>query len=260
MKNDALIGYSGFVGSTLMNQASFQAWYRSTNIADIAKQSFDTVICAAAPAQKWRANQEPAQDLLNIKRLMTHLEPLACKQFILISTVDVFKEPVAVDESTLVVESALQPYGLHRYQLEQFVRKQFPKHLIVRLPGLVGPGLRKNIIFDFCHTHNLQAIDSRHVFQFYPIVNLWYDIQIALNASLSLIHLTAEPITVSAVAQQGFGKIFSNHLNQAPIHYDMRSQYADLWGTVGAYQYPTAASIQAIRTYAQSEAGKPPCD
>ena len=32
---DALIGYSGFVGSTLLKQSQFGALFRSTNIAEI---------------------------------------------------------------------------------------------------------------------------------------------------------------------------------------------------------------------------------
>ena len=58
MKN-ALIGFSGFVGSTLLKQASFNTLYRSTTISDIRGGHFDTVVCAAAPAQKWIANREP---------------------------------------------------------------------------------------------------------------------------------------------------------------------------------------------------------
>ena len=33
--NNALIGFSGFVGSTILSQASFNVLYRSSNIADI---------------------------------------------------------------------------------------------------------------------------------------------------------------------------------------------------------------------------------
>ena len=59
---NALIGFSGFVGNTLLKQASFQNLYRSTNISDIQNKSFDTVVCAGAPAVKWMANKEPEQE------------------------------------------------------------------------------------------------------------------------------------------------------------------------------------------------------
>jgi hypothetical protein len=94
---NALIGFSGFVGSTLLKQAPFESLYRSTNISNIEGQSFDTVVCAGAPAQKWIANREPEADRQKIDGLIAHLKNIQCKTFILISTVDVFKESRGVD-------------------------------------------------------------------------------------------------------------------------------------------------------------------
>jgi dTDP-4-dehydrorhamnose reductase len=250
---NALIGYSGFVGVTLIKQAVFQALYRSTNINKIDQQSFDTVVCTAAPAQKWIANREPVADLQNIESLIAHLKTVTCKTFILISTVDVFKSPIGVDEETPIDEDGLHAYGLHRRLLEKFVESHFPNHLIVRLPGLVGPGLRKNVIFDFQNDNNLQVIDSRGVFQFYPMVNLWYDIQIALRAGLKLLHLTAEPISVADVSEQGFGKPFSQPQANPPAVYDFRTRHAGLFGAKGHYQYSHRETLMAVRAYAQSE-------
>jgi nucleoside-diphosphate-sugar epimerase len=250
---DALIGFSGFVGSTLLKQARFDALYRSTNIGDIRGQAFDCVICAGAPAQKWIANREPEADLAKIQGLMDHLATISCRTFILISTVDVFDTPAGVDEETPVDEAGLHPYGLHRRRLETFVEARFPDHLIVRLPGLVGPGLRKNVVFDLLNGNNLQAIESRAVFQFYPMVNLWHDIQTALRANLRLVHLTSAPISVADVARDGFGKVFDQRLSAAPASYDMRTRHAATFGAEGLYQYSRREAIQAIRAYAQSE-------
>lgn len=249
----ALIGFSGFVGSTLIRQTSFSDLYRSTNIQEIENNIFDTIVCAGAPAQKWIANKKPEEDLEKITKLINHLKTVKSKQFILISTVDVFKNPINVDETTEINEKNLHPYGLHRRYLEKFVGQNFKNHLIVRLPGLVGPGLRKNIIFDFLNNNNLDAIESRAVFQFYPMVNLWYDIKIALEARLSLVHLTSAPIRVSDVSLYGFGKSFTNTLPNDPAFYDMRTRYAPIFGSSGDYQYSVRETMQSIRGYAQSE-------
>lgn len=250
---NALIGFSGFVGSTLLKQSHFAALFRSTNIHEIENREFDVVVCAGAPAQKWIANREPVDDRKKIDSLIAHIRTIKCKTFVLISTVDVFKNPIGVDEATPVEEAGLHPYGLHRRLLEKFVEQHFPSYLIVRLPGLVGPGLRKNVIFDFLNKNNLHAIESRGVFQFYPMVNLWYDIQRALEAGLSLAHLTAEPISVADVSQQGFGKPFTQSLSNTPARYDMQTRYAEIFGSAGRHQYSTRETIQAIRAYAQSE-------
>ena len=139
---NALIGFSGFVGSTLLKQANFDALYRSANVQEIESREFDVVVCAGAPAQKWIANRDPEDDRQKIGTLIGHLRTIKCKTYILIITVDVFKKPVGVDEATSVGEAGLHPYGLHRRLLEKFGQDHFPRHLIVRLPGLVGPGLR----------------------------------------------------------------------------------------------------------------------
>ena len=70
---NALIGFSGFVGNMLLRQTTFDACYRSTNISQIDGKIFDTVVCAAAPAQKWLANKNPQSDRNNINDLINHL-------------------------------------------------------------------------------------------------------------------------------------------------------------------------------------------
>ena len=250
---NALIGFTGFVGTTLLKQRTFEHCFRSTNINEIDGKEFDLVVCAAAPAQKWIANREPEADLQKIEGLIAHLKTIHCKTFVLISTVDVFKNPIGVNEDTPVEEAGLHSYGLHRRLLEKFVTGHFPSHLIVRLPGLVGPGLRKNVIFDFLNNNSLHAIESRGVFQFYPMTNLWYDIQIALKAGLKLVHLTAEPVSVAEISLAGFGQQFNQALVNSPVTYDLQSKYATLFGVHGNYQYSKRETIQAVRAYAQSE-------
>ncbi|MBV4454529.1 MULTISPECIES: NAD(P)-dependent oxidoreductase [Pseudomonas] len=250
---DALIGFSGFVGGTLLRQAAFEHLYRSTNIGEIENRHFDVVVCAGAPAKKWIANKDPEGDLQKIEMLIARLKTISCKMFILISTVDVFKQPFGVDEDSIVAEEGLHAYGLHRRMLEVFVQDNFTNNLVVRLPGLVGPGLQKNVIFDFLNNNNVSSIDSRGVFQFYPMVNLWYDVHCALKAGLKLVHLTSEPISVSDISLLGFGQFFSNQLSPAPAEYDFQSKHAEVFGGSGRYQYSHRETVQAIRFYAQSE-------
>ena len=50
---DALIGYTGFVGSNLEATHEFGAKFNSRNITEIEGQSFGHLVCAGAPAKKW---------------------------------------------------------------------------------------------------------------------------------------------------------------------------------------------------------------
>ena len=251
--NKALIGHTGFVGTTLKAQTKFSSQYRSTDIDEIRGKSFDTVVCAGAPAQKWIANQKPDQDLANIEALISHLDQVDCDNFILISTVDVFHNPVGVNEDSTIDEDQLHAYGKNRRLLEKFVQQRFSKNLIARLPGLVGPGLRKNVVYDFLNNHDLEKIDSRGIYQFYPMVNLWHDLQTATDVALNLVHLTAEPVSVADLHQLGFGSEFSNHLQSTPASYDMQTRYSSLFGGRGLHQYSIRDTVQAVRAYAQSE-------
>lgn len=253
MPDNVLIGHSGYVGGTLGKQAAFPHAFRSTDIHQLGAASYHTAYCCAAPGQKWLANKDPEGDLQSIQRLIAHLELMRCERFVLISTVDVFKDSLGADENSPVDEQGLHAYGLHRRLLEKFAESHFKRSLIVRLPGLVGPGLRKNVVFDFHNNNNLHAIDSRGVFQFYPMVNLWFDIQTALETELQLLHLTAQPVSVAEVASLGFNQHFEQAVGPAAARYDMRSIHADRFGGRDGYQYSKRESIQAIRAYAQSE-------
>jgi nucleoside-diphosphate-sugar epimerase len=247
---NALIGYSGFVGSTLQKQTQFDRLYRSINIHDIETEKFNYVVCAGAPAQKWIANNEPQKDEDNINTLINHLQKIEAKKFVLISTVDVFKNPINVTEKTHVDESDLQAYGLNRRKLEKFVESHFENFLIVRLPGLVGPGLKKNILYDFKNNNNIEKIESRSIYQFYPMVNLWTDIKKAFDLNISHIHLTAEPIAVNEIARDVFNMNFKNEIT-TPVEYNFQSIYAKEFDGSSSYQYSKKEVLLAIRSYAQ---------
>lgn len=248
---DALIGFSGFVGQSLLRQRSFDFLYRSTNIGDIRGRSFDLLVCSGAPAQKWIANREPERDAEVINGLIENLKLVSAKTFVLISTVDVFGARSIMDENTPVETDNLHAYGLNRYRLEEFVRSHFACVKIIRLPGLVGPGLRKNAIYDLKHGNNVAAIDSRGVFQFYPMVNLWADICRAISLDGDLFHFSSAPVSMEEVAREAFGLEFKQEVVTSPARYDMRSIFADRFGGTDGYLYSKREELIAIRAYSQ---------
>jgi nucleoside-diphosphate-sugar epimerase len=228
----ALIGHTGFVGGNLLREYPFSGRYNSTNIENIAGMQFDLVVCAGAPAAKWKANQEPLVDRACLGRLMAALERVKTQRFVLISTVDVYGQVNGVDEES--PPTGATPYGRHRLELEKFVRERF-QALVVRLPALFGPGLKKNAIYDLMNDNQIEKIDSRAVFQFYNLRRLWRDIRIAAGARLSLLHLATEPVSMAEVARCAFGREWVNHLLGTPPNYDLRTRHAALFGGTGGY-------------------------
>ena len=248
---DALIGYTGFVGSTLRKQHNFGSLFNSKNAEDMQHRQFDTVVCAGAYAQKWVANQNPDIDAKHVEKLLENVKTLRCKKFILISTVDVFTNPVDVDEG-FTPNLNNHAYGMHRYQLELSIRQCFPGALIVRLPGLVGPGLRKNVIYDMLNNNKIETINPDSEYQFYPMVNLWSDLVMAQHLKLDLVHLTSAPVATWKIARECFDLVLKNQ-ESAPAKYDMKSKYAFLFDSpYGAYNYGAREVLTAIRAYAQS--------
>jgi nucleoside-diphosphate-sugar epimerase len=166
--------------------------------------------------------------------------------------VDVFERPLGVDERD--APDARQPYGRHRLEAETWARQRFPGCVVVRLPGLVGPGLRKNALFDLAHRHRIEHLDPRAVFQFYPMVNLWSDLRTILDQGPDLVHLTAEPLPLGAIAEEAFAlrlDVPEAVAATEPPRYDLRSRHAELCGGTGGYTYNARESLLAIRAYAQ---------
>ena len=58
----ALVGWSGFVGGSLDARIAPVARFRSTDVDQLPAADVDEVVCAGAPAEKWRANAEPEAD------------------------------------------------------------------------------------------------------------------------------------------------------------------------------------------------------
>jgi hypothetical protein len=253
--SDALMGHTGYIGSTLKRQRRFDAFFDSKNIYTAGDIEYDLVVCAAAPSQKWIANSNPDADRAGIQKLIAALAKVRCSRFVLLSTVDVFVDPNGAYEDTPIQLRGLQPYGLHRHELELFVVKRFPGALIVRLPALVGPGLRKNALHDLHHSHEIHKIDSRGTFQFYPTVNLWSDLQRALDLRLTLAHFATQPMTIAEVAHEALGQRFDHVPNTGSrqAYYDLRSRHAAAFGGADGYLYCRRVVLTAVRAYSQSE-------
>lgn len=251
----ALIGHTGFVGGNLARQRPFTDHFNSRNIEEMTGRHFSLVACAAAPGVKWRANRDPRADRAAIDRLTTVLGTVTADRVVLISTVDVYPVPRGVDEASPIDETAGHPYGRHRLHLERFVGGRF-ETLTVRLPGLFGPGLRKNIIFDFLREQALDQVNPASTFQFYDLDRLWGDVEIALAAGLDLVNLATEPVTVAEVARHGFGREFENRSAPEEVHYDMQTRHADRWGISGAYLAGREAVLAGIARFVAEQRGR----
>lgn len=319
MKQNCLVGYTGFVGAHLGEQATFQAVFNSANIAEINRGEFDMLVCAAAPGSMFEANRFPYQDQSKIEKLIDALSKIKVDTFVLISSIAVLADFAGGnDEQTREFQQALA-YGRHRRMLEAFIEDCFAHSLIVRLPALFGHGLRKNFIFDLLNPiptlvteaklADLSAAMDRQLFerlsglycpdpvtgilkldrlaldadpeganledavvalgfsasqfhnpettyQYYNINRLWSDIDVALQAGLSHIHLVSEPLTAARIHHRLTGHKMPE--SNAPLHReDMRTRHAELWSQRGPYLDGAETVLNQLEEFYASERGTP---
>jgi nucleoside-diphosphate-sugar epimerase len=249
----ALIGYTGFVGSTLDASLGPACRYRSSNIEEIRGESFDHVICAGVQAMKWWANLHPAEDLAGIDKLLDALSEVEAERFTLISSIDVYPVPRGVDETSPISKEGHHSYGLNRLHVEEQVLKTFPDVAVLRLPGLFGPGLKKNVIYDMIHDNGLEKIHPDGVFQYYDTRRLAGDIEQAWESGIRLLNVSSEPISTSEIRDRYFaGKTLGGE-GPPPPSYDMRSLHAPPWGGRDGYLYSKEQVLGQLGDWLASE-------
>jgi nucleoside-diphosphate-sugar epimerase len=244
---DALIGYTGFVGSNLMRVRSEKLeLFNSKNIQSIRGRHFRRVVCAGVSAVKWLANKEPDKDRKGIDTLVDCLRHVSADFFTLISTIDVYDQPLGVTEDTRPVPAPTEAYGKNRLVLEDFVLEHFERHLIVRLPALFGPGLKKNVIFDLMHDNGLESINPESRFQWYPVARLAEDLHKLESGGHPIINLATEPVATAQFHAIFFANKVIGKRASPPACYDMRTKYDSLMGGRSGYFMDRSHVVSAL--------------
>ncbi len=100
--------------------------------------------------------------------------------------------------------------------------------------------------FEQADFNALAFTDSRSVYQFYDLARLWSDIQTALRARLTVLHLATPPLSAARVYEAYTGRTFVNHLPGAPFDYDLRTRHAALLGGAGEYLCSEEECLAAV--------------
>jgi hypothetical protein len=251
---DALIGHTGFVGGNLLRQHAFDACYNTSNIETISSREFDTLVFSGAQAKKWWANQNPDQDRRGIQRALDAMRGVSARRVVLISTVDVVPRVDGADESFDCGGLPNHAYGTNRLWLENELRARYPETIIARLPGLFGPGLRKNIVYDLLHDNMVDKIDPAARFQFFDLSGLWNDILTAEAGGLSLIHFVTEPVLTADIVERFFpGAAVGTASPDGSPEYDLRTRHAAVFGGANGYIQDRAEVMRRLGEFIAAE-------
>ena len=151
-----IIGGKGFVGSACARACrsaglDYEIIDRS-NYSLFRARPCDVLINANGNSKKYLATRDPeAEFQASVATVRASLEDFDYKKYVLISTCDVYPDcssPLTTKEDCDLQVATQSPYGFHKYLAELCVKHHAHDWLIFRLGGSVGPGLKKNPVFD----------------------------------------------------------------------------------------------------------------
>lgn len=146
-----LVGHTGFVGSNLAAQATYDGLFNSRNIEAAFGLQPELLVYSGVPSEMFTANSDPEKDRAITENAFANIEKIRPKRLVLISTVAVYDNKLQTDEDYKIDPEQLTPYGKNRYALEQQVHCAYPDSVIIRLPAIYGQNLKKNFIYDCIH-------------------------------------------------------------------------------------------------------------
>jgi sugar phosphate isomerase/epimerase len=240
---NALVGWTGFIGLELLSGLDNVERYNSKNIDSMRGKVYDCVYFAGLPAEKWKINKQPDADRQNLQRILDVLKSVTIQRLVLISTVDVLDCSQIQDETG--TNYSTHAYGVHRRMMEEWVQQNIADHYILRLPGLFGKGLKKNIVYDLIFQNQMNMISPASVFQWYDIHDIHDDINTCVKNSIRLLHLVSEPIPTSAILSDLFPESASVCTGHSSVQYILKTHYRNdgYWTTAQTCIYKMSRYI-----------------
>ncbi len=168
-----IIGGNGFVGSAVARACrrkgmEYQVLSHDT-IDQFTGTSCDILINANGNSKKFMADRAPLWEFdASVRSVRASLADIHAKRYIHLSSCDVYPDcstPDSTNENQIIDITKQSAYGFHKYLAEQCVMRYAPEWLIFRMGGFVGPGLKKNAIYDILHGGPLW-LDPRSELQF----------------------------------------------------------------------------------------------
>jgi nucleoside-diphosphate-sugar epimerase len=151
-----IIGGRGYVGSGFArycrNRGLPHQVITRENYDEFAGTSCDVLVNANGNSRKYLADRDPVAEFdQSVRSVAVSLAAFAARSYVLISTGDVYDDtssPVTTGEDRELDLDRMSRYGLHKSLAERLVMGAHKDWLVVRAGGFVGPGIKKNAVFD----------------------------------------------------------------------------------------------------------------
>ena len=153
------------------------------------------------------------------------------------------------------------PYMLKETKFDELVKKnpslnKFYQHQNNGFYKVNVSENEKEVLKDIFRELGFSALnftDSRSVYQFYNLRNLWQDIQKALETKLTIWHPATEPVSAAEIYKFLTGKEFQNELAGTPANYNYKTCYNDIFGGNDGYISSKNEVLEDIKRFIDME-------
>lgn len=230
MRRAIILGARGFLGSAITAEARARGYDTVEVEADDyparAGARADWLINANGNSRKYLSDERPLEDFdLSVRSVAASLRDFRFDRYLHLSTVDVYADkgdPARNAETEPIRPAQLSRYGHHKWLAEELVRFNAASWMVVRMGGLVGPGLRKNAVYDllrgvplrvhpdsvfqFLHTRETARIilDLAEAGRWGEVFNLSGEGVISVRDAAAFIPGRAEPVGPAGAAPQRY--------------------------------------------------------
>ena len=229
-----LIGAQGFVGSAFHRLLTNRQEIKLTSVTlDNYEQNrgiqSDVVIDASGNSKKFLADEDPIKDFeLSVTHRLHTLIDFPAKFHLHISSVDVYhdlSDRQSTIEDTQISRTHQSRYGFHKLLAEALVKKYATNWLIVRLAGMVGPGLIKNPVYDILQNRPIRI----HPDSLYQFMHTDQVAQICWSLFESKIQKTEINICSNGlISPRKIAEILNRPLNLTLVSSDSKPRIVDI--------------------------------
>lgn len=142
---------SAFVRTCELRKLPFTIIDRANYASHIGARC-SLLVNANGNSRKPLAKQDPLAEFdASVRSVRASLIDFRFDRYLHLSSCDVYPDctsPATTQESQVPDLARQSPYGFHKYLAEQCIQHSAADWLIFRCGGFVGPGLKKNAIFD----------------------------------------------------------------------------------------------------------------
>ncbi|HLP76281.1 MAG TPA: NAD(P)-dependent oxidoreductase [Candidatus Paceibacterota bacterium] len=255
-----VIGANGLVGSAFVRLLRKQP---NVELICVTRQNFETlpvipsdvVIEAACNSKKFLADQDPVSEFdASVTHRLKSLQRFPATLQLHISSVDVYSDltsKLQTEENSIIDPAQTSRYGFHKYLAEKLVQHYSPGWLILRLAGMVGPGLRKNPVYDILNGLPLRIHpESRYQYMLTDDVARVAWALVEARITNEIFNICGEGL----ISMEEIARLAGRSLNLSALPPNSAPRVVDASNAKVSRRFPTPKTTDAIREFIQSEA------